>query len=227
MNKILHQIYALLVRFSKSYSRKNLYSLLDSSIKKYCHKDHKIINIGSGGEIKKVLVKNGLNFKEIDIDKNRKPDYVCSIEQMDVLEDGSVDIFFVMEVLQYVNPFNAVKELEKKLKPNGMIIGSSPFVFPIHDEPFDFYRYTKYGLAHLFQNFRLVELVERNSYIESAYVILVRLVNVGTKRQIFIGALLFPLFLIMTPFVWLLSLIVTNKQSTTGYFFIFQKRSLK
>jgi len=224
MKKIIHQIYGFIVKISKSYSRKNLYGFLDSAIKKYCRSGQKIINIGAGGEIKKVLVNNKLDFKEIDIDKSRKPDYICSIEKMDIFEDASVDVFFVMEVLQYVNPFNAVKEVEKKLKPGGIIIGSSPFVFPIHDEPYDFYRYTKYGLMNLFQNFEKVELVERNSYLESAYVILLRLVNVGTKGQIMAGVLMLPVFLLFAPFVWLFSKLVTNKQSTTGYFFIFRKR---
>lgn len=130
-----------------------------------------------------------------------------------------------MEVLEHVkNPFNAIKEIQRVLKPGGIIIGSTPFVFPIHDEPHDFYRYTKYGLRNLFKDFECIELIERNSYIESIYVILLRLLNIGNKKQKMVGILLSPVYFILLPFMALVSLLVTNKQSTTGYFFIFKQR---
>lgn len=217
--------YKILIKFSKSHSRKHLYNFTISAIKKYCDKDQYIINIGAGGEIKSILFNHGLKFKEIDIDEQRKPDFVCSIEDMSIFQNNSVDIFFCMEVLEHVkNPFNAIKEIQRVLKPGGIIIGSTPFVFPIHDEPYDFYRYTKYGLRNLFQDFECIDLIERNSYIESIYVILLRLLNIGNKKQKMVGILLSPLYFILLPFMALISFLVTNKQSTTGYFFIFKKR---
>lgn len=198
---------------------------MSSAIKDYCDKGQYIINIGAGGEIKRVLSDYNLKFKEIDIDKKRKPDFVCSVEDMSIFEDHSVDIFFCMEVLEHVkNPFNAIKEIKRVLKPEGLIIGSTPFVFPIHDEPYDFYRYTKYGLRNLFQDFECINLIERNSYIESIYVILLRLLNIGNKKQKVMGILLSPFYFLLLPFVIIISRLVTNKQSTTGYFFIFKKR---
>ena len=214
----------LLINFSKKHSRKNLYEYLISAIKKYYRENDKVISIGSGGPIKKTLLEQKIKFKEIDIDRERKPDYVCDIEKMDIFEDDSVDIIFCLEVLEHVrNPFNAIKEIERILKTGGLIIGSVPFVFPIHEEPRDYYRYTKYGLLNLFQNFECVELIERNSYVESIGVILLRLVNIGSRRQRFIGALAFLVYLLLGPFFAILSCLVKNKQSTTGYFFIFKK----
>jgi len=224
MNKKIYFVYDLLLRFSKLYSRKNLYGLLDLAIKKYCRPNYKIINIGAGGEIKKILLKRGLDFKEMDINERRHPDYICSVESMDIFPDESIDIFFCMEVLEHVkNPFNAIKEIKRTLKPGGMIVGSTPFIFPMHDEPHDFYRYTKYGLVNLFQDFKKIELAERNSYIESIYVVLLRLINIGDKKQRLVGTLLLPIYLLLAPLVFLLSGFITNRQSTTGYFFIFQK----
>lgn len=217
--------YQILIKFSKLHSRKNLYRFMTSAIKEYCNRDQKIVNIGAGGEIKKILSCYNLNFKEIDIDEKRKPDFVCSVENMPIFKNNSIDIFFCIEVMEHVkNPFNAIKEISRVLKPNGIIIGSTPFIFPIHDEPYDFYRYTKYGLRNLFENFDQIKLVERNSYIESAYVILLRLLNIGNKKQRLISVLLCPFYFLLLPFVILTSFLVTNKQSTTGYFFIFKKR---
>lgn len=197
---------------------------MGKAIENYYAPDQKVISIGSGGKIKKVLNDHQVEFKEIDIDENRKPDFVCDIENMHIFENNSVDIFFCMEVLEHVpNPFNAIKEIQRVLKPGGILIGSTPFVFPIHDEPYDFFRYTKYGLRNLFKTFEEIQLEERNSYIESIYVIFLRLLNVGKIRQRIIGILFFPIYVLLLPLVFLFSLLVDNHQSTTGYFFIFKK----
>ncbi len=225
MKKFLLFPYNVLRAFSKLNSRKNLYKLMNESVDKYCKKNMKIVNIGSGGDVKRILKSRNLEFVETDIDKKRKPDYVCDIEDMSIFKSNSIDIIFCIEVLEHVkNPFNAVKELERVLKPGGVFIGSTPFLFPIHDEPHDYFRYTKYGLMNLFNKFTKVKLVERNSYIESIYVVLLRLLNVGSDKQKFIGFILFPVYIILFPFVLLFSLFVTNYQATTGYFYIFKKK---
>jgi hypothetical protein len=38
------------------------------------------------------------------------------------------------------------------LKPNGFFIVSGPFVWEMHEEPYDFYRFTKYGFRQLLEN---------------------------------------------------------------------------
>ena len=221
---ILSPVSKFLVNFSKKYSRKNLYEFLIDGIDKYYKDGYKVISIGSGGPIKKLLNRQNVEFKEIDIDQKRNPDYVCDIEKMDIFEDDSVDIIFCLEVLEHVrNPFNAVKEIKRILKPGGCIIGSVPFVFPLHEEPYDYFRYTRYGLLNLFEDFECLELKERNSYLESTYVILLRLVNIGSKKQRLFGALLFPLNLCLLPFILFFNFLIKNKQSTTGYYFVFRK----
>lgn len=217
--------YTLLLMFSKHFSRLNLSHLLKKAIDAYCKKDMVIISVGSGGEIKDILTKKDVRFKEIDIDKKRKPDIVCSVEDMHMFKTGSVDVFFCMEVLEHVkDPFKAVQEMLRVLRPGGIIVGSTPFLFPLHDEPHDYYRYTRYGLQHLFRECKQITLVERNSYLASVYVVFVRLINTGTILQRLIGVLLFPFYLLFLPFVVLFSSLVTNKQSTTGYFFTFRKK---
>ncbi len=222
--KSLHILHKCFIKFSKRYSRKNLYRFLEDAIDKYCCDGLNIINIGAGGEIRKILKKHNVNFIEIDIDPKRNPDIVASVEDLSMVGDESVDIYFLMEVLEHVeNPFKAIEEIRRTLKKGGLVIASTPFVFPIHDEPYDFYRYTKYGIQKLFKDFELIVLKERNSYIESVFVVLVRLINIGSKRQKIVGILLFPVYVLLLPLFKLLSFIVDNYQSTTGYFYIFRK----
>ena len=219
--------------FTKIFSRENLYNLLEESIKEYVLSRNdeklKIINIGAGGEIsyhikKHLKNRNYIDYIEIDIDEKRNPDYVLDIQNMYLINDEEVDVVFCLEVLEHVqNPFKAVSEIYRILKPGGVIIGSVPFVFPIHDEPDDYFRYTKYGISYLFRDFKCLKLVERNSYIRSWYVILLRLVNIGTFKQRVVGAILFPFMILILPMIIILDIIVTNDHSTTGYFFVYKK----
>lgn len=66
------------------------------------------------------------------------------------LEDGSVDIIICIQVLEHLpEPWIVIKEFNRVLKSDGIIFMSLPHSVPIHQEPYDFYRYTKYGLSFL------------------------------------------------------------------------------
>lgn len=226
MKKLFGSIYYLtFVRFSKLFSRKNLNKFLINSIKKYNSSDKTILNIGAGGKIDSILRKNTVKFQSIDIDPKRKPDYVLSIEDLNTIKENSIDIIFCIEVLEHVqNPFKAIEEIKRVLKKGGVIIASTPFLHPIHDEPYDFYRYTKYGIEHMFKDFKKIHLKERNSYLENVIVMILRLFNIGNNKQKLISILLFPINLILILILLILSPFVSNFQATTGYIYIFKKK---
>jgi SAM-dependent methyltransferase len=75
--------------------------------------------------------------------------------------DGKFDVIVCTEVLEHLHtPHTAVSEMNRVLKPGGKLILTTRFIFPIHDAPHDYYRYTKYGLKHLFKEWEIVELSE-------------------------------------------------------------------
>ena len=45
-----------------------------------------------------------------------------------------------------------IQEIARILKPEGILILSAPMTWPLHEEPYDFFRYTIHGLRHLLQN---------------------------------------------------------------------------
>ena len=76
-------------------------------------------------------------------------------------EAASFDCALCTSVLEHLEePEQALLECHRLLKPGGMAIYSMPFIWHLHEEPRDFYRYTKYGLTHLFQKagFDVVEI---------------------------------------------------------------------
>ena len=44
-----------------------------------------------------------------------------------------------------------INECFRVLKPGGALVLTGPFYWPIHEEPYDYYRYTRYGLEYMLQ----------------------------------------------------------------------------
>ena len=79
-------------------------------------------------------------------------------EMVDMLYDGKkipfpneeFDYVFSTEVMEHVpEPKDFLKEIYRVLKPGGVLIMTVPFMVPLHEEPHDYYRYTKYALKYL------------------------------------------------------------------------------
>jgi SAM-dependent methyltransferase len=77
------------------------------------------------------------------------------------VESESFDSAICNAVLEHLEePELAIRECYRILKPNGIAIYSVPFIWHLHEEPRDFYRFSKYGLTYLFKKvgFRILEL---------------------------------------------------------------------
>lgn len=56
------------------------------------------------------------------------------------------------EVLEHLaDPSRAASEMARVLKKGGKLALSTPFVYPLHEAPYDFQRFTAYGLDALFR----------------------------------------------------------------------------
>ncbi|HTK31051.1 MAG TPA: class I SAM-dependent methyltransferase [Candidatus Saccharimonadaceae bacterium] len=63
---------------------------------------------------------------------------------------GSFDSVLCNEVLEHVtDPARLFAEAARVMKPGATLILSTPQTWGLHEEPFDFFRYTRYGLEHL------------------------------------------------------------------------------
>jgi len=75
---------------------------------------------------------------------------------------ASFDTVLCNEVLEHVpEPGRLFAEAARVLREGGTLILSTPQTWGLHEEPFDFYRYTRYGLDHLARASRLTPLEVR------------------------------------------------------------------
>lgn len=77
------------------------------------------------------------------------------------LDNASFDTATCNAVLEHLEePEVAIAECFRILRPGGVAIYTVPHIWHLHEEPRDFYRFTKYGLRYLFEKvgFEVLEL---------------------------------------------------------------------
>lgn len=76
-------------------------------------------------------------------------------------KDDCLDCVLSFQVLEHVaNPFEAIREIGRTLKPGGILLLSVPHLSRLHELPNDYFRYTENGLLELARdaNLEVVEL---------------------------------------------------------------------
>ena len=98
-----------------------------------------------------------------------------------------------------------------------MLLFSVPFIFPIHEEPNDFYRYTKYGLKYIFKDFSKVEISNRDGFIDNIFVLSVRLKFSKNYLLKLYAVISIFLYFTLFPLIKLIQFFIKFENITTGY----------
>jgi SAM-dependent methyltransferase len=154
-----------------------------------------------------------------------KPDIYADATKIP-LKDKSIDTVLMLMVLEHLdNPQKALKEIKRILKPGGRFIFSTVQMYPIHDAPFDYFRYTRFGLKNLLEScgFTVVQSISQGSFWEfwglSLNVYLFQTILLLTKKKatiIIAFLLIFPFYCIavaMNLFMYIPSLLSNDTKS--------------
>ena len=220
MGRLIGFVLERLERQSKRLTRKGLYEFLEREYARI-GPDQEVLTVGAGGSINKLLGRHArerpFRVVSLDIDPSRGPDLVGDLCLHD-FGGRRFDVAVLGEVLEHTHsPHLALANVREALVDGGRLILTTPFVFPIHNRPIDYYRFTRYGLEFLLREFEDVRVVERNSWAEAINVLQTRLYKEpGTAAR-----LASPLFLLTAylklPMVWVLGRLIRTDFMTTGY----------
>ncbi|MCS7004615.1 MAG: class I SAM-dependent methyltransferase [Cytophagales bacterium] len=112
--------------------------------------------------------------------------------QVDIFYDGkhipfpnaTFDCVFCSEVIEHVfEPDAVLKEIHRVLKPNALGLFTVPFAWSEHEQPYDYGRYTSFGIKYLFEKngFEVIKHQKTGNFIKVIF-----------QLSMLYGHLLFP-----------------------------------
>ena len=195
LNQILEKI-----GITSKITRKELEKFIET------HQDSGLtLDIGCGHAFYRKYFPNRLGF---DIQPGPAVDVVGDAHKLS-FEDEKFDNILCTEVLEHLHsPQIAISEMKRVLKKGGKLILTTRFIFPLHDTPHDYYRFTKYGLKYLFKDWEILELKEETNTLRSLAVLLQR---VGYQCEILHFRPFKLFFLVLAKLILPFSFIITRE----------------
>ena len=141
----------------------HLQTFLQRALREWVRPGALLADIGCGEQpLRALITELGGHYTGIDVQQNQQGNVEVVADITDIpLPGESFDLILCTEVLEHVpDTYEAFAELVRLCKKGGAVIVTTPFSYPLHEEPYDFVRLTphqirecgrRYGLkvAHL------------------------------------------------------------------------------
>jgi SAM-dependent methyltransferase len=176
-----------------------------------------VLDVGCGHSPYKNLLKRwnlvGINLDAIDA----SPSILADAQRLPFRKE-SFDAALCTQVIEHVpDPARMLREIAHCLKPNGLLLLSGPMHWPLHEEPYDFWRFTRHGMKHLLQQqgFDLLELHDDGHAIALA---------VQATNHLFPGRFLAPIRIVLNLLGYWADKLWVIRHSTPNLSLIARKR---
>lgn len=155
------------------FSRRGLYKAV------YNYRDHltgKLLDFGCGNKPYKNMVSVdehiGLDIEESGHDGANYDIDVFWDGKTIPFDDEHFDSVLTSEVLEHIfEPDAALKEIHRVCKTGGKLLLTVPFTWNEHEVPYDYGRYTSYGLTHILKKhgFEVVHHTKTTNFVETVF----------------------------------------------------------
>lgn len=117
----------------------------------------RLLEVGVGDDPYPDLVAQRVS---VDISERYAPDVVADAHHLP-FRSGAFDSVLASQVLEHLHsPWQAVEEIARVHNRNtGAVIIAVPFLFPLHQTPADYFRFTEWGLRRLLESHFVVSEV--------------------------------------------------------------------
>jgi SAM-dependent methyltransferase len=115
----------------------------------------KAVDIGCGGQPFRTLLQEiGYSYCAVDVNPDGGPpvDVVCAADgplPEDLLRRGPFDFLLCTEVIEHLADWHTgFANFAALLAPGGRALVTAPFLYPLHEEPYDFWRPTLHAIDY-------------------------------------------------------------------------------
>jgi SAM-dependent methyltransferase len=199
----------------------------------------RLLDIGCGNKPLSPFLNPGVEYIGLDYPPTVTKGYSG---KADVFGDGqhlpfksnSFDYVTVLDVMEHLPwPEAAFSEMVRVVKPGGRIITQTPFLYPLHDLPHDFQRWTHEGLMRFSERHpvSLSVITHHGKPLETAALLTNLALAKGTLESLQskrLSSVLLPLVILSFPIInlsgWLLAKLLPDQGfMPLGYTAVFQK----
>ncbi len=150
-----------------------------------------ILDLGCGVKPYESIFSFADKFVGFDVEKNDRVDDI-GLNWNLPYKDNEFDALITTQVLEHTAKLKeTIQEIRRVVKKDGLIFVSVPMTFPIHGAPYDYYRFTQYGLKEIFKDFDIIKIIPSSGYIATQ----IRLINIFLSHFFLAQYLFFPIFL--------------------------------
>lgn len=110
----------------------------------------KVLDVGAGHFDRYSNYFSATQYTKMDVHAGENVDVVGTADHIPFPAE-SFDSVVCTQVFEHLAfPFESAKEIARVLKPGGHLLVTVPQANELHEEPYDFFRYTPFGLESLF-----------------------------------------------------------------------------
>ncbi len=151
------------------FTRKELYKAIAAKAPLF---KGKLIDLGCGTKPYACEFANVSEYIGLDIEQSGNHDTKSYIDMFYdgktfPLENNSVDGFFSSETFEHIfNLEEIIIEINRVLKKDGLLLATCPFLWPEHEVPYDYARYTSFAIKNLLESkgFEIVAFEKTGNY---------------------------------------------------------------
>ncbi len=157
------------------FARKGLYRNVSDLV---INLNGKLLDIGCGTKpYRNICQVNEYIGLEIDDEGNRNHSHADVFYDGKTIpfDDNTFDSILSNQVFEHVfNPNDFLKEINRVTKTGGVFLMTVPFVWDEHEQPYDYARYSSFGLKHILSEngFEIIEQRKSNNGLEVIFQLL-------------------------------------------------------
>jgi SAM-dependent methyltransferase len=191
----------------------------------------KVLDIGAGNVSRYEKLFSSNEYLKMDVFKGDNIDFVGTADNIPI-NDSEFDSVVCTQVFEHLkNPRKSAREIYRILKKGGYCLVTVPQINELHEEPNDFFRYTKYGIEYIFkkEGFAVIEYDQRGGFFVSGvqmfsryFIDRFKLYNKKILGRLF--SYIFKIIGFIALFLDKIDRSKANKKHALGWIFILKKQ---